>query len=380
LADRGDAAARPAVLELLEKTGDEQIKVAAIGALGGLGVGGDVPRLARSLAAPSKAEQSAARGSLVRLRGDAISSAMVAEMKKSDPPVTVALIEILATRRALDTIPDLLSVAIGREPSGRAAAMAALGQIAGPEHVAGMVRGVLAAAKGAERDAAEKAIMLVCGRIADGERRADSLLAAMEKLNEADRLTILTTLGRVGGSEARKSIETAIADTDPRRHEAGVRALCNWPDASVAPRLVELAKSEEHQELRSLALAAVIRVAPLPDQRPAAEKLALLQKVIAMCTRDEERKLVLKRSAAVRTVETLRFVLPYLDHPSLAGQACETVVELAHHRGLREPNKAEFHKALDKVLQTSKDAVVLDRANRYKRDQTWVRPKATEEP
>jgi hypothetical protein len=52
------------------------------------------------------------------------------------------------------------------------------------------------------------------------------------------------------------------------------------------------------------------------------------------------------------------------------------VVELAHHRGLREPNKAEFDQALDKVIQTSQDATVVDRAQRYKKGQTWVRPKA----
>jgi hypothetical protein len=58
--------------------------------------------------------------------------------------------------------------------------------------------------------------------------------------------------------------------------------------------------------------------------------------------------------------------------------ASESVVELAHHRNLRQPNKAEFDKALDKVIATSKDAVVVERANRYKRNQTWARPMPTE--
>jgi hypothetical protein len=56
--------------------------------------------------------------------------------------------------------------------------------------------------------------------------------------------------------------------------------------------------------------------------------------------------------------------------------ACETIVELAHHRGLREPNKPEFDRALDKVMATSKNATTVDRAKRYKNNQTWVRPKA----
>ena len=83
----------------------------------------------------------------------------------------------------------------------------------------------------------------------------------------------------------------------------------------------------------------------------------------------------MKRASAIRLPETLRFVLPYLDQPKFKEQACGSIVDLAHHRNLREPNEEEFHAALDQVIALSKDAVVVDRANRYKRDETWVRPK-----
>ena len=107
---------------------------------------------------------------------------------------------------------------------------------------------------------------------------------------------------------------------------------------------------------------------------PDAERLALVKTVLSMCTKPEQRNLVIRRARAIRTLDTLRFVLPFLDQPAFAQLACETIVELAHHREIRDPNKAEFDKALDKVLQTSKDHVVIDRAGRYKRGETWVRP------
>jgi hypothetical protein len=119
---------------------------------------------------------------------------------------------------------------------------------------------------------------------------------------------------------------------------------------------------------------AVIRVAPLPDGRSDGQRLELLQQAMAMSTRDAERTLVLQRAAAIRTVQSLRFVLYYLDRPAYAQHASQTVVELAHHRGLRELHKAEFDEALDRVIGTSKDATVIERANRYKKGQTWVRP------
>jgi len=375
LADRGDAAARPAVLAMLTQSKEESVQVAAVSALGFLGESGDVPRLVERLASSSKPQQAAARASLVRLRGEETPKAIVGQMKTSVVPVQVALIEILAARRALDTKDDLLRAAVADDPKVRAAAMKALGQLAGPDQVAGMVAGVLRAEPGSERSAAEKCIMFVCLRTADADKRADPLLAAMDKLSADDRTAMLSTLGRVGGAKARKVIEAAVSDPDPALHEIGLRALCNWPDASIAPRLIELVKTAKAPEHRTRALRALIRVAPLPDDRPDLQRLELLKQAVAMCQRDEDRLLALQRAAAIRTPETLRYVLPFVDQPQYAEQACETIVELAHHRTLRQPNKAEFDRALDKVLATSQDAVVKDRATRYKNDQTWVRPK-----
>jgi hypothetical protein len=97
----------------------------------------------------------------------------------------------------------------------------------------------------------------------------------------------------------------------------------------------------------------------------------MLQAAMGLASRDEDRKLILKRAEAVRTMDTLRWVASYLENPTLAQQACATLVELAHHRDLREPNKAEFDRLLDRVIAMSKDAVVVERAKRYKAGQTY---------
>ncbi len=361
LADRGDGAVRPAVLERLAASHEEPVRVAAIQALGLLGEPGDLATLVRSLASDSKAERAAARASLVSLRGDEVPAAIAVAMQQAPAPVRVALIEILTVRHARETVPAILAAAVDDEPLVRAAAMTALGQLATSEHVGGMVSGVLKAQKGPQREAAEKSVMFVCARIADPEKRAEPLLAALDGLNEADRMALLPTLGRVGGTEALKQIEAAIADPDAVRHQIGLRALCNWPDASIAPRLIELVGSDQHAEHRALALAALIRVAPLPDKRTAAERLELLLAAMSMCSREEEQNLVLKRVRAIRTLEALHFVTPYLDQPAHAQVACETIVEMAHHREFREPNKPEFDLLLDRVIEVSQDATVVER-------------------
>jgi len=374
LGERGDPAARATVLDMLANSSDESVQAAAINALGFLGEAADTKQLVQSLSADSEAVKAAARASLVRLQGDGVQEAIVAEMKQAPQAVRIRLIEILTTRRALDTIPEILAAAVDDDPFVRVAAMESLGQIAGPEHLPGMVQGVLKAEPGREREAAEKSLMLVCNQIEDADKRAEPLLAAIGELDESERRSMLPTVGRVGGPAALQAIEAAIGSQDPELHEIGIRAICNWPEASIAPRLIDLATTDDHPAHCTAALRALIRVAPLSDDRSDTERLELLKRAMKMCTRDDERKLVLDRARTIRTLESLHFILPYLDQPPYAEQACLSVVELAHYRDLREPNKEEFDRALDKVLETSKNATVIDRAQRYKKGQTWVRP------
>lgn len=374
LAARGDAAARPAVVALLENAKDDAVRLAAIEALGPLGKAGDAGPLAKLLAGNSAAEQQAAAASLIQLTDDGTVPAIVAEMKAAAPATQVKLIEILRKRRAKDAVPKLLPAAVSDDAQVRTAAMTALGELAGAEHVAGMVQGVLKAEPGREQADAEKCLMFVCARIEEANQQAAPLLAAMEELSETDRRTMLSTLGRVGGPGALKIVEESIASDDSQLHSLGIKAISNWPDASIAPRLLELAKHDEHEGHRITCLRALMRVAPLPDDRTDAERLELLKTALSISERDEEKLLALDRARAIRTPEALRFILPYVDQPPYAEQACLSIVELAHHRGLREPHKEEFHKALDKVIETSQDATVIDRAKRYKKDETWVRP------
>lgn len=374
LGDRGDVSARPALLEILtDKSRDTAVQAAAVQAIGALGNEADLPMLVGLLSSSVSELKTAARACLVQLRGRGTLQAMSNAMASAAPPVQITLMEILVERRAAEAIPHLLTSAVAGDSAVRAAAMKALGQIGTPEQLPGMVAGVLRAEPGKEREAAEKAIMFVCQRFEKVDDRSKPLLAAIDERAPADQLSLLSTLGRVGGADALAVIEGKISSANAKEHELGIRALCNWPDATIANRLLELIKSESRPELGAILLNALIRVAPLPDNRTSEDRLELLQTAMKLCTKDSERIQVLKRAPAIRSVDTLRWVLTFFDQPALAVQAHEAVVELAHHRNLREPNKEEFATALDQVLAASKIEVIRDRAQRYKNGQTWDR-------
>jgi hypothetical protein len=200
----------------------------------------------------------------------------------------------------------------------------------------------------------------------------------MRQHTPAEQLALLSVVGRIGGDAGKKVVLDSIDSDDAARVAAGIRALCNWPDASVAAELIEQAKSADDPKLRILALRSLIRIAPLADGRSNEKKLSLLKRATSMCEREEDIRLVLARVSAIRTTAALKFVLPYLDQPRFAEQAALAVVELAHHRGLREPHKAEFDAALERVLAEAKDPTTLDRAKRYQEGRTWTRPRPAE--
>lgn len=370
LATRGDKTARPAILAML-KSSDEQVGVAAVRALGLLGEAADVPLLVQSLGVAAEAEKAAARQSLEQIRAAGVDDAIAQALKAvKTPQQQTALIQIVERRKTPAAVPLLLDLALSQPAEIRAASMRTLGQLAAAEDIPKMVEGLLKAERGAEREAAERAIMFVCERAEDADKRADPLLAAWGKLGDEQKTIVLPALGRVGGPKALKVVEEAMASANAPRREAGVRALCNWPEASVVDRLLKLAQSSTSANDRLWATRALPRVAVLRDSRSDAERLDLLKKIMALATRDEERKLVLDRAKAVRTIDSLRFVLPYLDQPALGQQACATVVELAHYRELRDPNKSEFDHALDRVISVCSDATLVDIAQRYQRGET----------
>ena len=372
LAIRGDQAAKPAILDLLSNSQSAPVRVAAIECIGHLGNVDDAQLLMQLLSSSSNEERIAAERSLVRLRGGDVSKSLVVELKRSSSPIRVAILKILVTRRETETVPAMIAAAADGDAVVRQAAMTALSKIAGPEQIPGMLQGVLKATRGKERDAAEKCVMLACSRVTDPEQRAAPVLAAMKKMPANQQTMLLSTLGRIGGSDALKSIEAALAKSST--HSDGLRAICNWPDASIAPRLIELVRTDQHPGHATTALRALIRVAPLSDDRTDQQRLELLQRAMGMCTRDTERNLILDRCRAIRTLDSLQYILPYVKQPAYSKQACLSVVELAHHRELRDSNRAEFHQALDVVIATSKDPVIIDRAQRYKQGKTWVRP------
>jgi HEAT repeat protein len=366
-------AAKPAVLEML-KASQGEVRTAAIRALGPLGDKSDVPQLV-ALLDDAKSQKDAV-AALTLLHGEGVNAALCGQLKTGPSPARGAVVKLLVARHSTDSLPDLLTASKDKDATVRAAALEALGQLGGPELIAKLAREILDAKDKASREEAEMSLALIARRDPKNPDPVAPLLKVMDGMGESEKSSLLPTLGRIGGPSARKVVDANLADGDSGRRLVAILALRNWPDGSVAQKLAELVQTGDNlysgsePGLRQLLVDALIRVAPLPDGRPDAERLAMLKKAMELASNDAQRNAVIKRARAIRTLDTLHFVAPYMDEPLFAEIACESVVELAHHKELRQPNKADFNKALDKVILLSKDPEVIRRAKHYLKDET----------
>jgi len=371
LADRGDRAAVAAATAALRST-DDGVRAAALSLIGRLGGADDVGTLVASLAAGGVAQDAARRG-LVEIGGPGVAEAIRSAAAAAPVAVRPAVIDALAERRDREAVPLLVTAAVADEPALRQAAMRALGVFGGAAEVPIMVSS-LRKAGGDERAGAERALVAVCTSGREAGAATDALVTAYAAADAETRRTILPVLARVGGPQVMVIVDAMLAD--PATRSQGLDALSKWPDATVKDRLLELLGGTTDPREKELVLGTLIRIAPLPDNKlNDGQKLDLLQKTMGLCERTEDKARVLERANAIRTIETFRFVVPYLDDPALAEPACRSVVELAHHQKLRDAHKREFTAALDKVLGLTKNDELRERATRYKAGQTWDRKK-----
>jgi len=375
LATRGDAAAVPALAALVAMSEQPAVRAAALEALGRLGGGDDVPLLAAWLA-KGDPERAAARQALVMLHGVGPRRLIVEAARTGDAALRASFIEILAERGEAGVAGELVPLVRDPDPAVRVAAAKALRTLGGAEAVPALVDMLVAATDKGERQEAERTVVTLSTAAGDGAAATTAFLTRFTAADEPVREALLPVLGRIGGSAALEIVDGLVVDTDPAKRAFGLKALTRWPDATVAARLLSLHESSTDAAERAQFLDALIRIAPQPDNKlDDGSKLDLVRKVMELCERDADRTRLLERANAIRTVETFRFVVPYLDDPKFAEPACLSVVELAHHQKLRDAHKAEFHAALDKVIATTKNPELVERANRYKQGKTWERKK-----
>lgn len=299
-------------------------------------------------------DRNLARRVLSNLVGDGVDAYLLKEMKSSDNTDRVTLIaEILCSRYNTKAIPEIMAVAKKKDFGNRIAVFNAVARIADKSNLDDLFDVMLLITDRRDRDTAENAIARIC---------ASDASQIVAKMTDSNAWDVLPLLGRIGGTTALETIEKSMKSSNSGIHDAAVRALGNWPNATAAEKMLAVANDlNELPQNRIAVLRGYIRVMSLPRNEigiPISdkEKVEKLKEILSKSnTRQEEKTLILERLAAVRVPESVQTVLEHIDDPTFQSTAAQTIVLLAHHNELRLANKELFTKALDKVIEVSKE-------------------------
>lgn len=355
----------PMVLSMAQSDKPE-LKLVGVRCLGMVGNASHVALLVDMLSA-GDALTEAAQDALVNLPRKEVTAALL-DALNNRPAIRIPVIAVLVKLKCYDAIDPLVEIAAQPDPTVYDPALDGLRGIADPDKtdVPRLVKLLLKTKPGRHRDEVEKTILIVSEKLPAKADRSELALAALAGVDKSESPKYLPLLGRLGGVKAHTMIRPVLSSTDPNVKEAAVRALCNWPNAHVADELLDLATHSENGGFRRSALRAYIRVVTLKSDRPEAQTLAMLQNAMKLAGTADDQRLAVQRASTIRTMETVTWIAEYLDDPQLGQTACESIVELAHHRFLRHPNMKHFGPILEKVGRISKDSAVVERAKRYR--------------
>jgi HEAT repeat protein len=358
LARRGGAAAETAILDAM-KDADEGVRLAAVTAAGALKGDKAAPALLALVSSDNSKLRDAARRSLERVAGDPASAAIAAAIPSAATPQAKRdLLGVLMVRGAKGQVDAVAAIAAQDPDAGvRQAAMGVLEYLAEEKHVPLLVGAVVKAKDDGERGAAEKALGALCGRLVKKDECVDKIMPAMGGADVPAKAALVRVLAKAGGPKALAAVRAAVKEADATIQEAGVRALADWPDASVAPDLMEIAKTGVKQNLQVLALRGYVRLANVPADRAAAEKLKMYEAALAAAKRPEDKKMVLGAMGEMKTIAALRVAAALVADETLKEEAAATAVRVARNMGddvRSDEAKADVRAAMQKALEILK--------------------------
>ena len=358
LTARGDKAASAEVAKLVSSR-DKAVRLAAIRALGSLGDASCVPALVRAATANDEAGRAAAE-SLAQLRGDEVGAALARLLDSSEPGVRAVALAIIARRGERSAAPAVLRLARDRDPQGRKAAMDALDEVTGPEHLAQLADLLVSTKDSRERAVLARVITTVANRSDDLEGRAAPLVAVLDRADEDATCRLLEVLGRLGGRAALEAVRARLSARNADVATAAVRALHQWPDPAAAPYLLQIIKTAKNPIHRALAFRGYVNMANLVASASGGKADEMYEQALALAKSAAEKRSVLAGLAAAHSPKALKLVEEQLNDPQVRAEAEMALVKVAAN--CRQTAPSEARAALKKLIASTKNKAIARQA------------------
>lgn len=326
LATRGDSAAAPAMVKIMKESSSDEVRLAAVKALGSLGGGDEAAALCGVLT--DKKLGGPAATSLERMRGTGVGAAIgTIATGDGDEDLRARLVEILARRRDDNAKKIVMQAAGDSSEAVRRAAYKALGSLGTPDDLEKMVAMLTAEKSPTARGELARSLFIIADKL-DGPARTAAVIAGLEKAPDAAVPALLDVLGRLGGDAALAVVKKRAAADDADIAKAAIKAMVGWPDTSPMDALLKIAETEKDAVRKILALRGFITMAGRPSSRPLEQTVALLEKAMTLAERADEKRAILSRLPDFATEKSLAIAEKFTGDPALKKEASRAVAEI----------------------------------------------------
>jgi HEAT repeat protein len=326
LADRGDPAGLPAILDAAQQ-GPKEMRVVAIRAIKKMQVASAAPALLDA-ATTEGAVGSAALDTLAALKGSEVDREIAERLKKAEGNSRAVLMRLAGQRRIVDAVPVLEKALDDPDKEIRAAALFALGQTIVPADLPKLIAVAMSPNSEEDAEAAIAALRAAATRMPDREATAERLTAAMQAAPIEGKILVLEILTDMGGPKALAAVAAAASSDSPELQDAGTRLLGQWMSPDAAEVTVELARTLKNEKYRNRVMKGCIRILrqfELPDEK----RIALCGEAIKASRLAEEKILVCEVLHRTPTKATLDLAVSLLSDPEAKDAAAATAVGIA---------------------------------------------------
>jgi HEAT repeat protein len=318
---------RPRVLPtLMEAAGGSPFLSVRVGALRALAAAGDqtcVGLLADRAARTAGVEQSAARESLARIRGEDVDRALLEKLGGTrDPALLGELIRASGERRVAGSMRFLMKLAGSDVPMVRSQVFRAIRKLARAEDIIPLLG--LLFETGDESDLDE--IAATVAAVSVREARPNDRAAAVSSLLSSEgapgkRAALLLVLGKIGEDKTLPVVRRALSDNDSAVKAAAVRAVAAWPTPAARDDALAVARSSPDLVSRVLALQGFVRMTALERYRAPEGAVASLADALALAERADEKRLILGTLPAFACPAALRLAESLLGSKEVGAEA-----------------------------------------------------------
>lgn len=340
LADLDSVNVRAPALKVLQSSNDDRVRSAALECLARHGEPADVKPIAEIASKKSSISDSALR-TLQRMNKPGVDDALVKLIESSDSALRAVALNALSNRRVESAIPTLVRLLKGNDAGLAVEAAKGLAIIGTPDQTKELAS-IIAATENRElRDAASSAIKAISRKAVDKSALSATILASLNAAKTVPaRSALLQLLVFTGGETALKTVVNSLNDPQPEIKTAAFNSLVAWNDDSAAPYLLDIARNTADEKQAVVALRdGCLRIAEM-DEIPINRRVQILQNVIQVAKRVDEKKRAISLLGEIPSPEALKILQTTATDPSLKTESIASTIKLARQIGALYPQQA----------------------------------------